>query len=122
MDEQKRVIGIISLSDILTYIILKQDEQSKEQLTNKTASLTAAFGLTKLNSMVDPSQITLNTSNFEAINNIQIGSKVCSSNNSHLNDSNISSNSRTSSPLQQQSACVDQAIFEDDPMETEPLK
>lgn len=59
VDDENRVIGIVSLSDILTYIVLQQEEpHGQEHLTNKTASLTTAFGLTRLSPSLD--QVVLN--------------------------------------------------------------
>lgn len=114
VDEENRVIGIVSLSDILTYIVLKQEEQQTSQDHTKTASLTTAFGLTRLSSSVD--HVVLNENNTSAHKLL----------NQSINDNN-SNDSRTSSPLtattnQPQASSIDQAIFEDDPMETEPIK
>jgi hypothetical protein len=66
VDDENRVIGIISLSDILTYIVLKCENHTKPPpyhssemsgttsvASNKTASLTQAFGLTRLSASHD---------------------------------------------------------------------
>lgn len=122
VDEQSHVIGIISLSDILKFIVLQQ-----EALIKNTASLTQAFGLTRLSSSVDHVNINNNgnsRSSSQKSNNRSSGG----SSNDNLNDSNSSSsNSSGSSPSatiqQPQSSNIDQAIFEDDPMEvTETIK
>ena len=119
VDEEKRVTGIISLSDILTYIVLKQDEPTRELLANKTASLTTAFGLTRLNSL------NLSNSNGESMDGVQQVPKTGNSNGNgfDLSSSNLDASSLLTANLNQpQSVCVDQAIFEDDPMETETQK
>lgn len=128
VDEENRVTGIISLSDILKFVILRQDSQ---QSNNNTVSLTTAFGLTRLSSNLgyvnpnnDNNKHQLNTHN-KSVNNTNSDSSS-----DNLNDSNISSlNSGESSPQaavninQPQPSTIDQAIFEDDPMEiSEPVK
>jgi hypothetical protein len=108
-NENKKVIGIISLSDILTYIVLKQASTSPTpQLSheNKASSLAQAFGQTRLSSSIE----------HVIMNNSEINGSTMS-----VNDK--SSDSRTSSPLtattnQPQMSNLDQqAIFEDDPMD-----
>ena len=125
VDEEKRVSGIISLSDILTFIVLKQSEQdtlSPDQIANsKTTSLTHAFGLTRLSASVD--HVVLNESGSSS-------KLVGSSGNLSVNMNetpNSNSNSRTNSPFaatvsQPQMSTIDQAIFEEDPIETETVK
>jgi predicted transcriptional regulator len=49
VDAERRVTGIVSLSDILTFIVLHQ------QSATTTASLTTAFGLTRLSHHLGPS-------------------------------------------------------------------
>lgn len=130
VNEENKVAGILSLSDILTFIILKQDElAAASEMLNpaKTASLTTAFGLTRL-STLDPVNLNL-ISEHDNNGGNKIGNSSTSSNEScNLNDSNLSSiNSADSSPVcatvsQPQSCLIDQAIFEDDPMEVEPVK
>ena len=116
VDQDNRVSGIISLSDILTYIVLKQGDLAQEQPNlTKTTSLTAAFGLTRLS----PSLEHVNVNNGQ--------SKLSPGGNTvNMNESMSSSNSRTSSPFtvsnQPQLNSMDNAIFEDDPMEAEPVK
>jgi len=117
VDDDNRVIGILSLSDILTFIVLKQEAHNKN-----AAQLTTAFGLTRLSSIADQHVNISNQQEHRKTNN----SGSLSS--SELNDSNGSSmNSGESSPSatvqQPQSSHIDQAIFEDDPMEiAEPIK
>lgn len=122
VDDDNRVIGILSLSDILTFIVLKQEAHNKN-----AAQLTTAFGLTRLSSIADQH---VNISNNNETN-MQQAKANSSSSSELLNDSNGSSmNSGQSSPVaslttvqQPQSSHIDQAIFEDDPMEiTEPIK
>lgn len=123
VDDEDRVIGILSLSDILTFIVLKQEAHNKN-----AAQLTTAFGLTRLSSIGDQ-HVNITNRNESNIDNRKLNSGSLSSN-EQLNDSNISSmNSGDSSPQaittiqQPQSSHIDQAIFEDDPMEiTEPIK
>lgn len=68
VDSEDHVLGIVSLSDILTFIILKQVEQepaaSAPQLSplattdpNRTAALTQALGLARLSSMTNPATV-----------------------------------------------------------------
>lgn len=119
VDAENKVTGIISLSDILTFIVLKQDALNQ---CNATASLTTAFGLTRLSSSVDHVQSrSPDTAGPKGgvVHHIT-GSGASSVDN--LNDSNGSSpNSAGSSPMatvqQPRSSSIDQAIFEDDPME-----
>jgi hypothetical protein len=93
VDSDNRVQGVVSLSDILTFIVLKQDEQLSQQMANQTANLTTEFGKTRLSSSEvgdgDPlaSQLPSVVSPLTAQLNQPLGS-------------------------------VDNAIFEDDPMET----
>ena len=113
VDEQNRVTGIVSLSDILTFIVLKQ-----EALMKNTASLTQAFGLTRLSSSSVDHVNMNNTGSDQKLNNRSSGGSSID----NLNDSSGSSlNSCGSSPIanvqQPQSSSIDQAIFEDDPME-----
>ena len=108
IDDENRAIGIISLSDILTYIVLKCDQHSRKSpppyhsidTSTKTASLTQAFGLTRLSTSHD--HVVLNEAH------------------------GIHSNTENNSATYQQSltSSIDGTIFEDDPMETEqpPLK
>jgi len=117
VDDENRVTGIISLSDILTFIVLKQEAQLKN-----TSSMTAAFGMTRLSSSVDHVNTDKNghqTNNTNGGEQNSGGSSV-----DNLCDSNGSSamSSADSSPaamcatiVQPQSA--EQAMFEDDPME-----
>ncbi len=133
VNEENKVIGILSLSDILTFIILKQDEITNEQqlTTNKTASLTTAFGLTRLSS-VEPINLNLTNENECRKTSMELNKIANNSSGSNdscnLNDSNSSSiNSNNSSPIaatisQPQSSTIDEAIFEDDPMETDTVK
>ena len=110
VDNENRVIGIISLSDILTYIVLKCDQSSQklgklppppyhDTLNNnsKTASLTQAFGLTRLSTSQD--HVILNEANN--------------------NTANSSTGAHTPGNLQPQMSNDHGTIFEDDPMETE---
>ena len=119
VDDDHKVIGIISLSDILTYIVLKQSEISACMNTdatiiheNKTNLLAHAFGQTRLSSSIDHVIINKNETN---------GSNT----NMSINDK--SPDSRTSSPIittvnQPQISNIDQqSIFEDDPMDTESI-
>jgi hypothetical protein len=100
VDEQNRVTGVISLSDILTYIVLKCDNRTKPPpyqidhvTSNKTASLTQAFGLTRLSTSHD--HVILNESSSSHTGEFTINQQPLMSNNDHG------------------------TIFEDDPMETE---
>ncbi|RNA26537.1 AMPK-gamma subunit [Brachionus plicatilis] len=114
VDEENRVKGIISLSDILTFIVLKQGEIfSQEQTLGKASSLTTSFGSTRLS----PSTEHVNVSNIQS--KLSPGANIV-----NMNDSNSSSNSRTSSPfaVANQHQSSENAIFEDDPMEAEPVK
>ncbi|RNA01427.1 5 -AMP-activated kinase subunit gamma-2 [Brachionus plicatilis] len=114
VDEENRVKGIISLSDILTFIVLKQGEIfSQEQTLGKASSLTTSFGSTRLS----PSTEHVNVSNIQS--KLSPGANTV-----NMNDSNSSSNSRTSSPfaVANQHQSSKNAIFEDDPMEAEPVK
>lgn len=112
VDEENRVKGIVSLSDILTFIILKQGETiSQEHTLNKATSLTASFGSTRLS----PSTEHVNVNNAQS--KLSPGANTV-----NMNDSN--SSSRTSSPfaVSNQHQSMENAIFEDDPMEAEPVK
>ncbi len=108
VDDENRVLGVISLSDILTYIVLKCESRTKPPpyhsgemsgtapvASNKTASLTQAFGLTRLSASHD--HIVLaeasQSSDFGGVN----------SHNPHMTMTNSDHGT----------------IFEDDPMETE---
>lgn len=101
VDDENRVIGVISLSDILTYIVLKCDNRSKPppyqsidaalSTSTKTASLTQAFGLTRLSTSHD--HVILNEGTHAA--DLTVNQQPLMSNNDHG------------------------TIFEDDPMETE---
>lgn len=101
VDEQNRVTGVISLSDILTYIVLKCDNRTKPPpyqsidhvTSNKTASLTQAFGLTRLSTSQD--HVILNESSSPHAGEFAVNQQPLMSNNDHG------------------------TIFEDDPMETE---
>lgn len=139
VDEENRVTGIVSLSDILTYIILKQeDPQFHEPIANKTTMLTTAFGLTRLSPSLE---VVINDSISDAHLNASSKSNTspnCNlspvSNNINMNESSSSSSESTgtSSPLQNTNPThqtyqmmtnsMDNAIFEDDPMESEPVK
>lgn len=82
VDTESRVQGVISLSDILSYIVLKQQEVATHLATQ---TMTTAFGQTKLTS--DTTNGAKTTTNIE--------------------------------PIQSSSSSVlENAIFEDDPMET----
>lgn len=114
VDEENRVKGIISLSDILTFIILKQGEMSsQEHSLNKATSLTAPFGSTRLSPSTEHVNVSSNQSKLSP-----------GANTVNMNDSNSSTNSRTSSPfaVPNQHQSSENAIFEDDPMEAEPVK
>lgn len=131
VDNENRVLGIVSLSDILTYIIITQtQEQSAPSSSstssndpNRTASLTQAFGLTRLSSVVNPTtdQPMMTGSGFGINSN-----KLITTSSSSINNE---SNSRTASPQSamatinqpQMMSSMDNAIFEDDPMETETI-
>lgn len=117
-DEENRVIGILSLSDILTFIVLKQ-----EAIVKHTTSMTAAFGLTRLSSSVD--HVNIENGNGHKDQKLVENSNSGGSSIDNLNESNGSSlSSGQSSPMtdaatiqQPHSSSVDQAIFDDDPME-----
>jgi hypothetical protein len=129
VDEENRVLGVLSLSDILTFIVLKQEkitetcsnlslssinnggtqtptnvhaiieEETDSKHTKTAASLTAAFGLTRL---MDNSNLMnsndIDDSAFLQANHIQpILTQPTSSKNMEEID--------------------EQSIFEDDPME-----
>jgi hypothetical protein len=115
VDSEMRVKGIISLSDILTYIVLKQDEQS-----TKTATLTQAFGLTRLSSNTD--QILVNEPAASAVtsngnSNLLPESAMSASNSRNVSPQATRTTNQPSSQLTN-SSYMDAAIFEDDPMET----
>jgi 5'-AMP-activated protein kinase regulatory gamma subunit len=104
VDGENRVQGVVSLSDILTYIVLKQSEKFSEQLESKTANLTTAFGKTRLSSSdVQPE-------------NILGGEHVPS--NIHDSDHIAAVLSPLAAQLSQPLGSADNAIFEDDPMES----
>ncbi len=119
VDEENRVTGIISLSDILTYIVLKQ-----ESLIKNTSSMTAAFGMTRLsNSEINDHDISkkCDTSNG---NGVKIDSDGLNQDNFNYSNGSSAIDSPDSSPVaisativQPHSSSIDQAIFEDDPME-----
>lgn len=123
VDAENKVTGIISLSDILTFIVLKQEALNQ---SNATASLTTAFGLTRLSSSVDRVGSRSLGGNSENTNSKvhHITGSGSASSVDNLNDSNGSSlNSADSPPMatatvqQPRSSSIDHAIFEDDPME-----
>jgi len=89
VDEENRVKGIISLSDILKFIVLSQEESIDLASSNKTTSLTTAFGQTRLSASLD---------------HVIMTDKFKESNRSPQTPSKAYGN-------------IDQAIFEDDPME-----
>jgi CBS-domain-containing membrane protein len=115
IDDESRVLGIVSLSDILRYIVLKCEKPPSQSTSStpppppyeshdsssfnsslnssaKTASLTQAFGLTRLS-----------TSHDHII----------------LNEANQSNNNSTINQQPQMTTIDNGTIFEDDPMETE---
>lgn len=120
VDDQHRVIGIISLSDILTYIVLKQNEitssttsstdvsmTSQQNNENKTNLLAHAFGQTRLSSSID--HIILDKNDPNDLNNVSSNSKTI------LTHPIANTN-------QPQMSSIDQvSIFEDDPMETDSI-
>ncbi|CAF0727100.1 unnamed protein product [Brachionus calyciflorus] len=117
VDEEKRVSGIISLSDILTFIVLKQGESSSQEPSlTKLTSHTATFGVTRLSPSLE--HVSLNNGQSK----LSPGAQTINMNESMTS----SSNSRTSSPFalsnQPQIGSTDNAIFEDDPMEAETVK
>lgn len=131
VDAENKVTGVISLSDILTFIVLNQDSLNQNS-NNATASLTTAFGLTRLSSSIDHVESNPSGNHKNGGNNNSKGSVSAhhitasgsASSVDNLNDSNGSSlNSGGSSPMatatvqQPRSSSIDQAIFEDDPME-----
>lgn len=118
IDDEKKVTGIISLSDILTFIVLKQEAQiNKDNKNMNTASLTQAFGLTRLSSSIDHVNISNNqksvNSSGSSIDNLNDSPNGSSS----MNSSDSSPLTTTATVLQPGSSSIDQAIFEDDPME-----
>lgn len=103
VDTENRVQGIISLSDILSFIILKQEEQLTQ--ASKTATMTQAFGLTRLSSNTDPlltphDSVTMPTNGS--------GKSINSSEMRNVLSANLTN----------QGSVIENAIFEDDPMET----
>lgn len=114
VDNENRVQGIISLSDILTYIILKQSEDATHD--SKTKTLTSTFGLTRLSSNID----SMPSSGRQSSSSIGVGTAAAAGTAaSRVSPSPMTiSNSNLASTNQRTSSAVDQAIFEDDPMET----
>jgi hypothetical protein len=123
VDVDNKVNGIISLSDILTFIVLKQEEAPQTQ-ENKTASLTTAFGLTRLSSSSEHVMLSDNHSSQAkvpgSVSNHSINSNSTSGNVVPIHDySSQKISPKSSIKINQPSAgTIDQAIFEDDPMET----
>ena len=97
VDNENRVQGVISLSDILTYIVLKQEEATSQLIANKTATMTTAFGQARLSSNLE----TIVSSPSDSNNGLAYQIKA------------INPERAASLPL----ATVENAIFEDDPME-----
>lgn len=122
VDEDNRVTGILSLSDILTFIVLKQNEifatssnSSSESSSASSSSdpksaanmLSHAFGQTRLSSSIEHVQLDANMPASDV--------------NNSKPDSRTSSPSLVVTVNQPQMSSIDQqSIFEDDLMETEP--
>jgi CBS domain-containing protein len=110
VDEHNRVQGILSLSDILTFIVLKQDSQFREQLLDaKTTSITSTLGLTRLSPAAAAPTTTTSSNN--------------SMNESSASSSGAGGGAAATVNTQPMSSAIDQqGMFEDDHMETEPIK
>jgi hypothetical protein len=140
VDAENRVTGIVSLSDILTFIILKQVEQ---QPPAAAQTLTQAFGLTRLSSQTDQSmseqQQPPQPPTFYSGSTARLGSSSGSSAAAttttaailHQPSATIVTSRNVTPPFatpttinqpQIGSNSIENAIFEDDPMETETVK
>ena len=140
VDEENRVLGVLSLSDILTFIVLKQENISQNTETSsnislssmnnnggtqtptnvhaiieeetdlnkhaKTASLTTAFGLTRL----------MDNSNLMTSNDIDDSAFLQTTKQQQQQQQPILTQPTSSKNTDE---IDDQSIFDDDPMEDE---